>query len=157
MGWETELEAMATIKALGIKGGTKGRGAKCPNSIASPSWQSRNAYLDWHVTIPCQLWTEICLGEVPKLTRGVSTEVCWGRGMVRPCPPCQGLVESVALWDQLFQYSWKVVFRMGWFYLLAPWKFVPSIWKNVLKSLQGCYLLILPTTKARRILCLDSL
>jgi hypothetical protein len=31
--------------------------------------------------------------------------------MVRPCPPCQGLVESVALWDQLFQYSWKVVFE----------------------------------------------
>ncbi len=36
-----------------------------------------------------------------------------GRGMVRPWPPCQGLVESVALWDQLFQYSWKVVLKNG--------------------------------------------
>jgi hypothetical protein len=105
-GCEIELEAMATIKALRIKGGTQGQGqnaliALCPHHDnqgmliwidihGSPSlycsceWDlshnNANSCKIFHVTIPCQL----CLGEVPQLTRGVPTEVCWGRGMVRP-------------------------------------------------------------------------
>lgn len=125
--------------AVGIKGGTQGRRQNAlialhphhdnqgtlvwidihgsPSLDCSCEWDlshdNANSCKIFHVTIPCQLWTEICLGEVPQLTRGIPTQAFWGRGMVRPWPPCQGLVESVALWDQLLRYSWKVVFKNG--------------------------------------------